>query len=502
MKDSKKAEHKRVCVISRRDFARRTASTAVALTIVPRHVLGGAGYVAPSEKITIACIGLGAQGTRVMMDFLKLPDTQIIAVCDVNKESSDYVEWWPSELRDKQRALLGSSYSDWGRDWKSPTAGREPARRLVEAYYAAQSSSGKYKGCAAYIDYRELLEKEKDLDAVMVGTPDHTHAVIAIAAMRKRKHVLCQKPMTHSIYEARRMAEVAREARVATQVTINNQASEDTRLLCEWVWAGAIGPVREVHNWSSRPFWPQGLDRPANADPVPATLDWDLWLGPAAFRPYSRAYLPFVWRGWCDFGAGALGDMGCYSFDTVFRVLKLGSPESVEASSTKTFKETFPIASVIHFNFPARRDMPPVRLSWYDGGLKPPRPLELEDGREMGQENEGLLFIGERGTIMCGFQGENPRLIPDSKMKEFKQPPKTLPRSAGNNQEWIEACKGGPPGGANFEFEDAITESVLLGNVAVRAGKKLRWDGPGMKVINAAEAQQYVRDEYRQGWTL
>jgi predicted dehydrogenase len=437
-----------------------------------------------------------------MMDFMKQPDVQIIAVCDVNKESSDYVEWWPNELREKQRALLGSTYSDWGGAWKGGTAGREPARRLVEAYYAAQAPSAKYKGCATYIDYRELLEKEKDLDAIMVGTPDHTHTVISIAAMRKRKHVLCQKPMTHSIHEARRMAEVARETKVATQVTINNQASEDTRLLCEWIWSGAIGSVREVHNWSTRPFWPQGIERPANEEPVPGSLDWDLWLGPAPFRPYSRVYLPFAWRGWYDFGAGALGDMACYSFDTVFRVLKLGSPNSVEASSTKTFKETFPIASMIHFYFGARSDMPPVRLTWYDGALRPPRPADLEDDREMGLENEGLLFIGDKGKIMCGFHGQKPRLIPESRMMDFTPPPKTLPRSAGNNEEWIKACKGGTPGGANFEFEGPITEAVLLGNVALRTGKKLYWDGPGMKVTNPADAQQYVRAEYRQGWAL
>jgi len=487
--------------ITRRSFMRSAACSA-AFTIVPRHVLGGAGYVSPGEKITVACIGVGAQGTRVMMDFLKQAEVQIVAVCDVNKESSDYVEWWQNELRDKQRALVGSSRSDWAQDWKGPTAGREPAKRLVEAYYATQTQSGKYKGCAAYVDYRELLEKEKDLDAVMIGTPDHLHTVISVAAMRKRKHVLCQKPLTHSIYEARRIAEVARETKVATQVTINNQASEDTRLLCEWIWAGAIGPVREVHNWSTRPFWPQGLDRPSNSEPVPSSFDWDLWLGPAPFRPYSRVYLPFVWRGWYDFGAGALGDMACYSFDTIFRVLKLGPPDSVEASSTKTFKETFPAASIIHFHFPARGDQPPVRVTWYDGALRPPRPAELEDGREMGQENEGLLFIGDRGTILCGFHGQNPRLIPETKMKEFKPPAKTLPRSAGNNEEWIKACKGGAPGGANFEFEGPITEAILLGNVALRSGKKLYWDGPAMKVTNVSDAQQYVRNEYREGWML
>ena len=499
MSKTEKTRQKRDQQISRRAFVGAAASTA-ALTIVPRHVLGGRNYIAPSEKITAACIGVGAQGTRVMMDFLKQPDLQVVAVCDVNKESSDYVEWNLNELRDKERALLGKS--EWGLDWKGPTAGREPARRLVEAYYATQTSSGGYKGCSAYVDYRELLEKEKDLDAVIIGTPDHSHATISIAAMKKRKHVFCQKPLTHSIFEARRIAEVAREMRVATQVAIGNQASEATRLLCEWIWAGAIGPVREVHNWSTRPFWPQGIERPVKEEPVPAGFDWDLWLGPAPFRPFHHAYLPFVWRGWFDFGNGALGDMGCYSFDTIFRVLKLGSPESVEASSTKTYSETFPAASIIHFRFPARGEMPPVMVTWYDGGLRPPRPLELEEGRAMGRENEGLLFIGDKGTIMCGFNGANPKLIPESKNQEFKQPPKTLPRSPGNDREWIEACKGGQSGGANFEFEGSVTETVLLGNVALRTGKKLNWDGPQMKSHNTPEAQQYVRGEYRQGWTL
>ena len=481
---------------SRREFL-GSAASAAAITVLPRRVLGGKGNVAPGDKITAACIGVGAQGTRVMMDLLKEADVQIVAVCDVNRESSDYVEWAPGELRDKERQLVASA--EWGQDWKGPTAGREPARRLVEAYYAGKTTSGVYKGCATYVDYRELLEQQRDLDAVIVGTPDHAHAMISIAAMKKRKHVLCQKPLTHSIAEARRIAEVARETRVATQVTIGNQASEATRLLCEWIWAGAIGAVREVHNWSTRPFWPQGIERPASAEAVPAGLEWDLWLGPAPFRPFNRAYLPFVWRGWYDFGCGAIGDMGCYSFDTIFRALKLGPPASVEASSTRAFKETYPAASIMHFQFPARGEMPPVRLTWYDGGLRPSRPAELEDGREMGRENEGLLFIGDRGSILCGFNGSDPRLIPESKMQEFKQPPKTLPRSAGNYREWIECCKGGKPGGANFEFEGPVTEALLLGNVALRAGKKLYWDGPSMKVVSPAEAQQYVTSEYRPG---
>jgi len=475
---------------------------AAAFSIVPRHVLGGRGFVAPSEKLTLACIGVGAQGTRVMMDFLKQPDVRVTAVCDVNRESSDYSEWDKNELRDKVRRLLDDPH--WGSQYTGPTAGRDPARQIVDAYYTKNQPPGGAAGlgrsCAAYTDFRELLAKEKDLDAAVVCTPDHWHAPISITAMKMRKHVFCQKPMTHSVYEARRMAEVARQTQVATQVAVGNAASEQTRLLCEWIWAGAIGLVRRVENWSSRPFWPQGIERPANPEPVPAGLDWDLWLGPAPERPFNHVYLPFVWRGWYDFGTGAIGDMGNYSFDTIFRVLKLAAPAAIEASSTQVFKETFPSASIIRFEFPARGDMPPVELNWYDGGLKPRRPIELEDGREMGEEHEGLLFVGDQGTIMCGFNGENPKLIPESRMSAFVPPPKTLPRSIGHYREWIEAAKGGPPGAANFEYESAVAEAVLLGNVALRAQEKLRWDTANLKVTNLPTAQALINPGYRGEW--
>jgi len=298
------------------------------------------------------------------------------------------------------------------------------------------------------------------------------------------------------------MAEVARTAGVATQVAVGPQASESTRQLCEWIWAGAIGPVRQVLNWSSRPFWPQALERPKDTQPVPEGLDWDLWLGPAPARPFHRIYQPFVWRGWHDFGCGALGDMGCYSYDVVFRVLKLDAPTSVEASSSDRYEETFPAASMVHLDFPARGEMPPVRLTWYDGGLLPPRPAELEDTQNL--DKEGLMFVGDRGTILCGFTGENPRLIPDAKMKSFQQPAKTLPRSPGNEREWLDACKGGKvKPGANFEFSGVVTEALLLGNLALRnAGRKLHWDGPGLKITNLPEATTLLHCQYRAGWEL
>jgi predicted dehydrogenase len=505
--------------VSRRKFLARTAAAAIGLAIVPRRVLGGAGYVPPSDKINVAFIGVGAQGLRVMLHFLREPDVQAVAVCDVNKTGANYPQWEMHEFCNSVRKLLGV---DSGWDWLSPdqplqlshslavtsgVAGREPCQKIVDGYYGTQQRSGQGHGCSAYSDFRELLEKQKDLDAVVVCTTDHLHATVSAAAMKKRKHVFCQKPLTHSIYEARRIAEIARETGVATQIAVGNQASESTRLLCEWIWDGAIGPVREVHNWSSRPFWPQGLERPKETEPVPEGLDWELWLGPAPQRSFNHAYLPFVWRGWSDFGCGALGDMGSYSFDTIFRVLKLEAPTSVEASSTERYDETYPMASVIHYDFPARGDMAPVKFTWYDGGLKPQRPEELEENRPLkgdGEEDdEGLIFVGDRGKILCTFNGGNPKLIPQTKMDSYKQPPKTLPRSPGNEREWLDACKGSKvkPGG-NFEFEGLVTETLLLGNVATQMGQKLNWDRSNLKVANSEVAQKYVRPERRSGWEL
>jgi len=503
--------------VSRREFLGKTAAAAAGFSIVPRHVLGGAGFVPPSDKVNIAFIGVGAQGLRVMLHFLKEPDVQGVAVCDVNKSGANYPQWDTHEFSKSVGTLLGT---DSGWDWLSPdepiqlshtlrvtsgVAGREPCQKIVNGYYGSQQRSGTYNGCMAYADFRELLDKQKDVDAVVVCTTDNLHAAVSIAAMKKGKHVFCQKPLTHTIYEARRMAEVARETGVATQIAVGNQASEATRLLCEWIWDGAIGPVREVHNWSNRPFWPQGIERPKETQPVPEGLDWDLWLGPAEARPYHGAYLPFVWRGFADFGCGALGDMGSYSYDTIFRVLKLEAPESVEASSSDRYAETYPLASIVRYSFGARGNMPPVKFNWYDGGLKPPRPDELEEGRTLTHEDaegEGLLFVGDRGKILCGFNGSNPKLIPQSKMDSYQQPAKTLPRSPGNEREWLNASKGDKTKpGANFEFTGMVTETLLLGNVATMTGERLRWDRAAMKASTDA-AQKFIKPERRKGWEL
>jgi predicted dehydrogenase len=330
--------------------------------------------------------------------------------------------------------------------------------------------------------------------------------------MKKGKHVYCQKPMTHTIYEARRMGEVARQTGVATQVAVMNQGSDAQRRISEWISGGAIGPVHHVMNWSSRPFWAQGLDRPREAQRVPDYLDWNLWLGPAPERPFHSIYLPFVWRGWYDFGCGALGDMGCYSFDTIFRVLKLGAPIAVEASSTERYDESYPRASIIRYEFPARGDMPPVKLTWYDGGLKPARPEALGAGHEL--EDEGLLFVGDKGSIICGFNGSNPRLLVAEAGKSSSQPDpqERRQRSGGtasqrrdnpNQREWLEACKGAKTKpGASFEFSAMVTEALLLGNVAVRTGRRLAWDHVNLKVPDLAAADRYIRPERRPGWEL
>ncbi len=508
--------------ISRRKIVTDAAAIATSFMIVPRHVLGGAGYVPPSDKITVASIGLGRQGQAVTMDLLAREDVQIVAVCDCNRGSKNYVEYGNNDLLNAARKLLGPGYENWGEDLASPgqvqlthefstslgMGGREPARRLVEAYYGSRkgSSSGSYSGCQAYNDFRELLEKEKDVDAVYVATPDHWHAAISIAAMRKHKHVLCQKPMTHSIADARRVARTAKEMKIANSVTINNPSTDVTRLIAQWIHDGAIGQVREVHNWSSRPFWPQGIDRPKEADPIPEGLDWNMWLGPAPERPFNHAYLPFVWRGWYDFGDGSFGDMGCYSFAGVFSILNLTPPTSVEASSSETYSETFPKASLVHLNFPANGNRPALTMHWYDGGLHPPRPggLRPEDQKLFtgGEDNEGILYVGDKGLLIAGFNGEHPRVYPESpKYRAPEVQPDHRERDQAIDQ-WIAACEGGPTPLANFESQCPVTEAFLLGCIAQRfPGELIEWDTANMRITSSEKLNAYVdppcRDTFR-----
>ncbi|MHC4148923.1 MAG: Gfo/Idh/MocA family protein, partial [Planctomycetota bacterium] len=441
--------------ISRRQFLGSAAAAATAFTIVPRHVLGGAGHTAPSEKLNVAGVGVGGMGAHNVlkvagMEFdegneklIKTRDGEnIVALCDVDSE-------------------------------------------IAVSLYRGFSKAKKYT------DFRKMLEKQKDIDAVVIGTPDHTHAVIAMTAIKMGKHVYCQKPLTRTVYEARMLTEAAREHKVATQMGNQGNSGEGIRLTCEWIWDGAIGPVREVHAWTDRPVWPQGIPRPKDIHPVPSSLDWDLWLGPAPVRPYHPTYHPFSWRAWWGFGTGALGDMACHILDPVFSALKLKYPVSVEASCStyvplgkmwekEENSETFPRASVVHYRFPAREGMPPVKLHWYDGGMMPQIPEECESKRKL--PDNGSFFVGEKGVLLSGTYGGSPRIVPESKMKEYKRPPKTLERveggGDGHEQDWIRACKGGKPAGSNFDHSGPMTESVVMGNLAIRyPNRKLEWDG-------------------------
>ncbi|MBN1442081.1 MAG: Gfo/Idh/MocA family oxidoreductase [Planctomycetes bacterium] len=439
------------------------AAGAASLALAPRF-LPAAISSPPGEKLNIAGVGIGGMGHG---NIRAMGGENIVALCDVDQRHA------------------GGCFRDF------PKA-------------------------AKYIDYRKMLETQKDIEAVMVATPDHMHAPVAMMAIRLGKHVYCEKPLTHTVFEARELAKAAREHKVATQMGNRGQASEGVRFLCEWIWDGAIGPVRELHLWTDRPrrgifdtYWPQGVDRPADAPPVPDWMTWDLWLGVAPERPYHPAYAPFVWRGWWDFGTGALGDIGCHALDAFVRALRLGPPESVEACSSPVNDETYPVSSIVTYQFPARGDMPPLTLIWYDGGLRPPRPVELEEGRQLGSYTNGALLIGDKGKMMSAGSGSPPVLIPEAKAREYKAPPKTLPRSIGHYEEWIAACKGGDPAGSSFDHAGPLTETVLLGNIALRramreklARKRLMWDSESMKFPNAPEANPYVHKEYRAGWTL
>ncbi len=357
-----------------------------------------------------------------------------------------------------------------------------------------------------YTDFREMLDNETDIDAVMVSTPDHTHAPAALYAMAKGKHVYVQKPLTVTIYEARMLRAAARKHRVATQMGNQGHSADDVRALCEVIWAGVIGDIKEVHCWSDRPIWPQNLSGPWPAEPVPETLDWDLWLGTAQARPYNKAYCPFAWRAWWDFGTGALGDMGCHIIDPAFWALHLGAPQSVECLQKEGGNEmTAPAKSVIRYNFPERqwkdKTLPPVSLYWYDGGILPERPAGIGDAK-LGDGANGSFFVGTKGVLTCGCYGGEPRLLPESEQKTLNAPEPYIPRVGGVYKDWLNACLTGQPACSNFEYSVPLTEMVILGTVALRAGRKIEWDDAAMKVTNAPEANRFLIREYRKGWNI
>ena len=462
--------------LTRRDVLQSTAAAIATVSIVPRHVLGGSGARAPSETPVVAGVGIGGVG-RAQIQECAAAGFQVGALCDID-----------------------------------------------DRY--AKNTFDKYPEAKRYRDFREMLATEGDrIDAVYCGTPDHTHAIISMAALRAKKHVLTVKPLTRTIWEGRQLAEEATRAGVMTQMTASAASTEGGCRTCEIIWDGIIGDVTEVDIWTDRPWWPHGMNRPDGRDPVPDTFDWDLWLGPAAKRPWvaewpagslpleqvvkrpshrRAVYHPWNFRGWYDFGTGALGDMGCHHWNIPRRALKLGHPTAVSASSTKIMAESWPLASIITYEFPARDSMPPVKINWYDGGLMPPRPVELESDRPM--PSMGIIYRGTRGVMFADTTKRIvsvPRLLPESKMQAYTMPPKTLQRRSGIYGEWFEAVNGGEKPSEHWpDCAVPLTELVLLGCVALRVGSYLEWDGPNMRFTNSETANELVTPEYENGWSL
>jgi len=495
----KKPENSRASnAVSRRQFVASSAVAAAGITILPSGIISAKGRTAPSDKLNIAGIGIGGMGHT---NINNMNSQNIVALVDV--------------------------------DW---------------AY--SKETFEQYPNAKRYTDYRKMYDElMNSIDAVVVATPDHTHAISAMRGITSGKHVYVQKPLTHTVYESRMLRLKAKEYKVATQMGNQGNSGEGVRTICEWLWDGAIGEVERVHAWTNRPIWPQGLERPTEKMKVPKTLDWDLFIGPAKMRPYHEAYTPWNWRGWWDFGTGALGDMACHILDPMFMGLKLGHPVSVQASSTQFNTESAPQAQVVHYRFPARENLPKfalpaVHATWYDGGMMPERIEELKDGEMMGDWSGGVIFEGEKGKIMCGCYGANPRLWIKGKeaTKEYKAP-KVLRRiETSHEMDWIRACKESPDSrveaSSNFSYSGPLNEMVVMGNLAVRLQdlkRELQWDGEAMKITNLTDsdevkivssdtftihnghptfdtkhatinakqfAEEMIKHNYREGWSL
>jgi len=433
--------------LTRRSFLKRTAAVSAVTVFAPRFSI--AKDRSPNEKLNIAIIGAGGRGAG---NLSAVSSENIVALCDVDD------------------------------------------KRAAAAY-------DRFPKAKKYRDFRKMLDElHAQIDAVVVSTPDHTHAVAAVMAMKLGKHVYCEKPLTRSVYEARVMRQVAKEQGVVTQMGNQGHSNTAARQAVELIRSGVLGDVVEVHAWTDRPIWPQGIDRPKDEPPVPKTLDWDLWLGPAPYRPYHPAYVPFKWRGWWDFGTGALGDMACHILDVAFWSLNLVNPTSIEAEVSDNHKpETFPKWSIIRYEFPKRGDLAPCKLIWYDGGKMP--PAELAPGVKL--PKNGTILVGTKGTLVTlDAYGGRYKLLPEKEFEGFKPPEMKLPVSPGHHREWILACKGQGEALSNFDYAAQLTETVLLGNLALWAGKKVEWDAGRMCAKNAPETEQIIRPEFRKGWTL
>ncbi len=456
---------------SRRRFLGASAAAWATVSIVPRHVLGGAGHQAPSNTLAIAAVGIGGMGKNYLQG---CEHERIVALCDCDA-------------------------------------------KFAEPVFARYANARRYR------DFREMFEKEADkFDALIIGTPDHTHAVIALTALTLGKHLYCAKPVTHSVHEARRVREAVLKANVITQTSVQSAASPEARRTEEILRSGVLGPIREVHVWSPHPIYPCSLERPKETPPVPNGLDWELWLGPAPYRPYHPAYIPFKWRAWWNFGSGTIADMACHSFHVFFKALKLNRrpPKTVTGWSSYhrepsgrmlLTRECQSDANQVSWQFPAIDNLPSLRLHWYDGGLRPLRPLEL--ATEMPMIEAGILFIGEEGKMNSRFYGGADLLLPATKFKDYQRPAPTLPRTTGHYREWTEGCKTNTATNCPLEFGCQMTELALLGTIALRSfvpeepatgwlAEVLEWDAEAMRVINDQEANKWVNPPYREGWSL
>jgi len=496
--------------MNRRTFLGTAATATMAFTIIPRHVMGGTGYVAPSDRLNIGYIGCGTQGIREMIPLLADPGVQIVSVCDPNKFTQDYFDWSQNGIRyDIRKALQEPG---WGEKLTGIPGGRDIGMELVNKYYALNREKGSYKGCSSYADFRELLEKETGIDAIKIMTPDHLHAAVAIASMKKGKQVVTHKPIANRIKEARATIDLAKSSGLSTHLLAYSKLPElDT--IMGWIKGGFIGRLREIHNWSNRPVWPQWQANPAETMPVPKGMDWSLWLGPVPDRPYHLHYTHAVFRGWYDFGGGSIADMGHYSLFPLFLKMGITKPAvSAEAygTTTCTFKGNvstglvndvaFPLSCIIRFEMPEQAGFEPFDLIWYDGGMRPLVPDELRSvGKSL--KAEGMMFVGDKGKILADFRGENPVLLPESAMAFLKKEESAKDAYRGNDI-WTEPFRNKAQAPGSFTLAGPVTETILLGAVALRARRKVEYDSAAMKITNVPDANKYLTREYRPGWEI
>ncbi len=498
--------------LSRRKFLGSTAATAATFSIVPAHVLARSGKIPPSDKVTVANIGCGTQGLREMSRMLQHDQLQIVAVCDPNKMSTNYVDWSPTGIRDHIRHTLEDD--SWGSSLNGIPGGRDIGKDFVEKYYGKFRNDQSYRGCTAYEDYRELLANQQDLDAIKIMTPDHLHATIALAGFASGKHVITHKPIANRMKEARKTINTAKESGLKSHLLAWSDKPGGA-LVREWIDAGVIGELKEIHNWSYRPVWPQYMSLPQDTPPVPDGFNWDLWLGPVPHRPYHPKYTHTVFRGWYDFGGGSMADMGHYSLFPLFRALGVETaPVAAKAYGTRYRKIedqvcrgvdndfAYPYSCMFKLNFPEQSTLPAFDLYWYDGGMKPFAPPELEeDGLDTPEE--GMMFVGDQGKILAGFRCEDPRIIPESRMNAYTGN-KTMakPSDASRTDDWVKAILEDRESDGSFIYAGPVTETINLATVALRAGKRVEYDSKELRITNDEEANQYLTRDYRSGWEI